>query len=76
MTANMRQLKDDLLTLPPAQRAFLAQELWQSLDVPLDEMSEQETYDEAYRRSAELADGTDPGFSHEEVMASLNSRLK
>jgi putative addiction module component (TIGR02574 family) len=72
MTAEMSQLRNELLELPPAKRAFLAQELWVSLDDAIAD-SEEEILIEAERRNAEMSNGKVQGVPHEEVMQRLRN---
>jgi len=72
----MLQLKSDLLALPTPQRAFLAQELWGSLEEGLFDAEEEEALQEAERRNQEMISGKVVGRTHEDVMASLHQRLK
>jgi len=76
MAVDMMQLKSDLLALPISQRAFLAQELWGSLEQGFFGYDETDLLDEAERRNLEMADGKVVGRTHEEVMSSLRQRLK
>ena len=76
MDVDMLQLKSDLLALPTSQRAFLAQELWRSLEGDASDFDETEVLDEAERRNREMSEGRVHGLSHHEVMASLHRRLK
>ncbi|MDI6793386.1 MAG: addiction module protein [bacterium] len=71
MNSKIAQITDWVLSLPVAERAFLAQKLWESLEeyehtVTTDD--EMETLIEAKRRDAELSENKVAGHSHEEVM--------
>lgn len=72
---DMLQLKSDLLALPTSQRAFLAQELWGSLNRGFVDVEESEILDEVERRNLEMSSGQVIGRTHEEVMTSLRQRL-
>ncbi len=76
MNVDMLQLKSDLLALPISQRAFLAQELWGSLEAGFADVEESEVLLEAERRNLEMSAGQVTPRSHDEVMASLRRRLK
>jgi len=76
MQSEFKELTENLLALPAAQRAVLAQALWSSLDDSEPRISEDETLNEAERRDQEMKIGTVTGRTHAEVMASLRSRLK
>ena len=57
-----RQLAEQLMALPLAERVDLAEALWQSIG------EEQEAITLARCRDAELASGSAPGRTHNEVM--------
>jgi len=56
------------MSLPLAERVSLAQELWQSIDAALPDVSEEPALREAVRRDAELSSGAVTGRPHDEVM--------
>ena len=63
-----RQLTEQLMALPLAERVDLAEALWQSIGEGLRAGEEREAIMQARRRGAELASGSVPGRTHEEVM--------
>jgi putative addiction module component (TIGR02574 family) len=63
-----RQLTEQLMALPLAERVDLAEALWQSIGEGLRAGEEQEAITQARRRDAELASGSVSGRSHDEVM--------
>lgn len=63
-----RQLTEQLMALPLAERVDLAEALWQSIGEGLRAGEEQEAVTQARRRDAELASGSKLGRTHEEVM--------
>lgn len=62
------QLTAAAMALPLSERVALAQALWQSIDVGLEETGEQQAVLEASRRDQELSLGAVSGRSHEDVM--------
>jgi putative addiction module component (TIGR02574 family) len=65
------QLLEQLMALPLAERVDLAQALWQSIDEAPEAVGddrEREAVALAFKRDAELSDGTVTGRSHEDVM--------
>lgn len=71
MNSKIAQITDQVLSFPVAERVFLAQKLWESLEereytgTADDEM---EALIEAKKRDAELSKGKVEGHSHKEVM--------
>ena len=63
-----RQLTEQLMALPLAERVDLAEALWQSIGEGLRAGEEQEAIIQARRRDAELASGSASARSHDEVM--------
>lgn len=62
------QVIAEALELPLAERAALAQALWQSIDEGLEDADERATFKEALKRDQELSSGMVEGRTHEEVM--------
>jgi len=71
---SLSQLTQEALSLPPEERARLAQTLFESIqDSPdryLIELAE-----EAIRRDYDLESGKDPGISHEQVILDLRKKF-
>lgn len=63
-----RQLAEQILALPLAERVDLATALWQSIEEGLQSGTEPEAIALAARRDAELTSGEVSGRTHEEVM--------
>jgi hypothetical protein len=63
-----RQLTEQLMALPLAERVDLAEALWQSIGEGLRAGEEREAITQARRRDAELASGSASGRTHDEVM--------
>jgi putative addiction module component (TIGR02574 family) len=63
-----RQLTEQIMALPLAERVDLAEALWQSIGEGLRAGEEREAITEARRRDAELASGSVSGRTHDEVM--------
>jgi putative addiction module component (TIGR02574 family) len=63
-----QQLAAEAMALPLSERVQLAQELWQSIDIGLDDTDERAAVRDAIRRDQELSSGAVVGRSHEEVM--------
>jgi putative addiction module component (TIGR02574 family) len=71
-----KALRDQVLNLPPQERAELAQELWDSLfdhDLPA---PTQEQLDEIDRRIEEHRSDPGSAIPYEKVVEQLRSRLK
>ncbi len=62
-----RQLTEQVLALPLADRVDLAQALWQSISEGLRSGDEREAVAQAARRDAELTSGAAAGLTHDEV---------
>jgi putative addiction module component (TIGR02574 family) len=74
MTEVATRLKDELLQLPPDDRAALAHLLWESLDGPASSEVEVDNGTgtaELERRSAEAEAGCDAGQPFRDVIAEL-----
>lgn len=66
MSETLPGITEQALSLPPAERIFLAQRLWESIHgLPGDEA---EALADAKRRDAELQSGSVEGRSHADVM--------
>jgi len=63
-----QQILQEAVNLPLAERFLLAQELWQSLDVGLNDADDPPALSEAIRRDEELSAGHVEGRSHSDVM--------
>lgn len=63
-----RQLTDEALALPLAEKVSLAQALWQSIDAGLPDADERSAVRDAVRRDRELSSGRAPGIAHAEAM--------
>ena len=63
-----QQLAAEAMALPLSERVQLAQQLWQSIDIGLDDTDERAAVRDAIRRDQELSSGEVVGRSHEEVM--------
>jgi putative addiction module component (TIGR02574 family) len=63
-----QQLKREAMALPLVERVFLAQALWESIDVGLAGTDEDAAVREAIRRHQELASGAVEGRTHDQVM--------
>jgi putative addiction module component (TIGR02574 family) len=74
MTDIALRLKDELLRLPEADRAALAQILWDSLDDESVEAAEAAWEAELNRRFAEIEAGTAKGRPASEVFEGLQKR--
>ncbi len=72
---NSKQLVDAALHLDPAQRAVLAQSLWESLDAPyLDsDGSDDAALELAVQRDQEIESGAVQALSHDELMHRLRA---
>lgn len=75
MTATAQQLRPDLLALPEADRAELANLLFESLEQPLSDAEERAFDAELASRAEEIRDGRVAGVSPEELFARLDARL-
>jgi putative addiction module component (TIGR02574 family) len=63
-----QQLAAEAMALPLSERVQLAQDLWQSIDIGLNDTDERAAVRDAIRRDQELSSGAVVGRSHEEVM--------
>jgi putative addiction module component (TIGR02574 family) len=70
-----QQLTAEAMALPLAERAALAQTLWQRIDAGLPDTDEREAVREAMRRDEELSSGAATGRTHEEVMPAARRAL-
>ncbi|MDB6023285.1 MAG: hypothetical protein JWQ04_3142 [Pedosphaera sp.] len=71
---SIEQLAAEALRLPPAQRALLAESLWESLEDPFEapvQMEDAAALKLARERDRELESGQVQALSHEQVMARL-----
>lgn len=68
------KLTADAMALPLAERVSLAQALWKSIDVGLQDADERAALAEAIRRDKELSTGEVTGRTHEEVMQAARRR--
>ncbi len=76
MTTQLEELKQQLVDLPHADRAWLVQELIGSLDHEVDPDWEQSWLVEVKRRSAELDSGAVTCVSADEALARIDTRLQ
>ena len=74
MAATVQELKAELKSLPPQQRAELAHFLIDSLDQEADPDAEAEWDKEVERRVAEIKSGQAQGIAAEEVFAKLREK--
>jgi putative addiction module component (TIGR02574 family) len=74
MAVNVQELKDELKSLPPQQRAELAHFLIDSLDQEADPDAEAEWEKEVERRVAEIKSGQAQGIPAAEVFAKLREK--
>ena len=65
---SIQQLTTEAMALPLAERASLAQALWESIDTGLEDIQEPDAIREAIQRDEELSSGSVEGRTHEEVM--------
>ena len=63
------QLTAEAMALPLAEKAFLAQALWASIDSEQMDASERTYVREAVSRDRELTAGTVRGINHQEAMS-------
>jgi putative addiction module component (TIGR02574 family) len=71
-----KQLTDEALALPLAEKVSLAQALWQSIDSGLADSDEQTALREAIRRDQELSSGAAKGLTHEEAMQAARRAIR
>lgn len=71
-----QQLLDEAMALPVAERAAIAQSLWESLDSGLRETDERMAVREAVRRDGELSSGVVAGRTHGEVMQAARCAIR
>ena len=74
-----KQLTNEAMALPLAERVALAQTLWQSIDGRNDgNLTDEVSWAvaEAKRRDAELSSGQAVGRTHEEVMRAARQALE
>jgi putative addiction module component (TIGR02574 family) len=74
-----KQLTQDAMALPLAERVALAQTLWQSIGgQPSGKLDEQVKWavEESARRDAELSSGGKTGRTHEEVMRAARKAIE
>ena len=76
MAANFDDVIKDALTLPPGERAMLADHLLESLDSEKQKEIDALWAEEAERRSKEIDDGLVKPIPGEEVMNRLRARYK
>ena len=72
---NLADLVERALSMPRAERSYLATKLIGSLNDDDDIEVSQEWRDELHRRVEEMRDGTTPGIPHEEVMSGAHELL-
>lgn len=72
---NIAELVECALSMPRAERSYLATKLIGSLDEDDDIEVSQEWRDELNRRVEEMRDGTSPGIPHEEAMKGARELL-
>ena len=73
-----KELTQEAMALPLAERVSLAQTLWQSIEgQPAGKVSDEENWAmrEADRRDAELSSGQAVGRTHEQVMRAARSAV-
>jgi putative addiction module component (TIGR02574 family) len=78
MSTNVIELTNQALSLPVAERAQLAQKLWESLpdiDEPVSPDEEAQALELARRRDADLASGKVQGIPHDQVMQNARRRI-
>ncbi|GAA5117845.1 addiction module protein [Luteolibacter yonseiensis] len=63
-----RELAEEAISLPLAERVSLAQALWQSIDQQSTDLSDAEAIRVAMWRDAEMERGGVEGRTHEQVM--------
>ena len=74
-----RELTDQLIALPMAERAAVAQEVWESIDDETSTITHQadtEALVEARRRDDEMSRGDVPERLHEEVMKTARQSVQ
>ncbi len=71
-----RQLTEQLMALPLADRVDLAEALWQSIGEGLPAGEEREAIEQATRRDAEMSSGAVRGRTHEEVMQAARQAIR
>ena len=72
---NIAELVECALSMPRAERSYLATKLISSLDDDDDIEVSQEWRDELNRRVEEMRNGTSPGIPHDEVMRGVRELL-
>ena len=75
MAANFDDIIKDALSLPPGERAMLADHLLESLDAPNQKEIDAAWAEEAKRRMRELDEGKVESLDGELVMERLRARL-
>ena len=73
---NLKQIKDEALSLPEEQRAELAQKLLLSLDTPPQDEIETHWLNEAHRRARELDEDIVQPIPAEEVRRKAQTLLR
>lgn len=73
--SNINKLAEQLLSLPPSSRAFLAEELVASVDNYADSEIEAAWCEEIARRFQEYEEGEVHGISSEEVFREARKRI-
>lgn len=74
-----KQIVQEAMALPLAERVALAQSLWQSIEgQPAGKVSDEVDWavNEADRRDAELSSGQATGRTHEEVMRAARKAIE
>jgi hypothetical protein len=69
------QLKQEVMSLPIAEKVLLAQALWESINAGLVDTDEKAGLREAAHRDEELSSGTASGRTHEQVMQAARRAL-
>ena len=69
------QLTNEVLALPLAERAALAERLWESV-IAEDDEQDKELFQIAQRRLDEMKRGVAKTWSHEEVMAKITKAIQ
>jgi putative addiction module component (TIGR02574 family) len=69
------QLKNEVMSLPIAERVSLAQALWESINAGLADIDEEAALREAARRDQELSSGAASGRTHDQVIQAARRAL-
>jgi hypothetical protein len=71
-----QQLAEQLIALPLAEQAGLAETLWQNIGEGLTAGEEREAIEQATHRDAELDSGAVAGRTHEDVMQAARRAIE